>query len=65
MKKVVRKDAGAVLLPPAQKIGRDNVWCGKFGYFIDLDACQARSYQKSVCRRCYASLLQVPLPFDV
>lgn len=65
MKKVVRqKKPEVVRLPPVQKIGRDNVWCNKFGYFIDLDACQARSYQKSVCRRCYASLLQVPLPFD-
>jgi len=65
MKKVVRqKDKEAVRLPSTQKIGRDNVWCDKFGYFIDLDACQARSYQKSVCRRCYASLLQTSLPFD-
>ncbi|MEN6468428.1 MAG: hypothetical protein ABFD45_05700 [Smithella sp.] len=65
MKKVVhQKDTKAVRFPSAQKIGRNNVWCNKFGYFIDLDACQARSYQKSVCRRCYASLLQVPLPFD-
>jgi hypothetical protein len=65
MKKVVRQnDVNATRLLPAQKIGRDSVWCKKFGYFIDLDACAARSYQKSVCRRCYASLLQVPLPFD-
>lgn len=65
MKKVVhQKDTKAVRFPLAQKIGRNNVWCDKFGYFIDLDACRARSYQKSVCRRCYASLLQVPLPFD-
>lgn len=65
MKKAVRqKDAGAGKLLPAKKIGRDNVWCDKFGYYIDLDACQARSYQKSVCRRCYASLLQTSLPFE-
>ncbi|MDP2855233.1 MAG: hypothetical protein Q8O28_13415 [Smithellaceae bacterium] len=64
MKKVVRQsDVDAARLPPAQKNGRDNIWCDKFSYFIDLDACSARSYQKSVCRRCYASLLQVPLPF--
>jgi hypothetical protein len=65
MKKVVRlNDVDAARFPPAQKNGRDNIWCDKFGYFIDLDACSARSYQKRVCRRCYASLLQVPLPFD-
>jgi hypothetical protein len=65
MKKVVHQNhADAAQLPLAQKIGRDNVWCDKFGYFIDLEACQARSYQRKVCRRCYASLLQVPLPFD-
>jgi hypothetical protein len=65
MKKVVRQNVvNEVRLMPVKKIGRDNVWCDKFGYFIDLDACRARSYQKSVCRRCYSSLLQVPLPFD-
>jgi hypothetical protein len=65
MKKVVRHhNAHAEQCSPAQKHTRDNVWCDKFGYFIDLDACQARSYQKSVCRRCYASLLQTSLPFD-
>jgi len=64
MKKTVRQNhPDRTRLLPAQKIGKDHVWCKKFGYFIDLDACSARSYQKSVCRRCYASLLQVPLPF--
>jgi hypothetical protein len=42
---------------------RENVWCEKYGYFIDLDACRARSRQRKNCRRCFASLLQVPLPF--
>lgn len=65
MKKVARQNsADASRFTPAQKIGRNHVWCKKFGYFIDLDACSARSYQKSICRRCYASLLQVPLPFE-
>jgi hypothetical protein len=65
MKKIVHQNiADAARRPPVQKNGRENVWCDKFGYFIDLDACSARSYQKSVCRRCYASLLQIPLPFD-
>jgi hypothetical protein len=47
-----------------QKAARENVWCAKFGYFIDLEACRARSRQKRACRRCYQSLLQVPLPFE-
>jgi len=65
MKKIVRQNGeGANSHPVGQKIVRNSVWCKTFGYFIDLDACRARSYQKRVCRRCYASLLQVPLPFD-
>jgi len=42
---------------------RENVWCAKYGYFIDLDACRARSLQQKNCRRCFASLIQVPLLF--
>jgi len=64
MKKAVRQNDVDARRLPAQKTGRDSTWCVKFGYFIDLDACRARSYQKRVCRRCYASLLQVPLPFE-
>ena len=30
---------------------------------IDLDACRARSLQQKNCRRCFASLIQMPLPF--
>lgn len=64
MKKVVHQtDTNTNRFSQAHKRDRDNVWCVKFGYFIDLDACRARSYQKSTCRRCYPSLLQVPLPF--
>jgi hypothetical protein len=46
------------------KPGRKNSWCEKYGYFIDLDACQARSLNRPVCRRCYKSLLQLSLPFN-
>jgi hypothetical protein len=46
-----------------EKQCRENVWCAKYGYFIDLDACRARSLQQNNCRRCFASLIQVPLPF--
>ena len=44
--------------------GRESNWCKKYGYFIDLDACQARSLNRPVCRRCYKSLLQLLLPFE-
>jgi hypothetical protein len=50
-------------LSPKQKPYRENVWCAKYGYFIDLDACRARSLQQKNCRRCFASLIQLPLPF--
>jgi hypothetical protein len=46
-----------------EKPSRENVWCAKYGYFIDLDACRARSLQQKTCRHCFASLIQVPLPF--
>jgi hypothetical protein len=46
-----------------KKQSRESVWCSKYGYFIDLDACRARSLQQKTCRRCFASLVQVPLPF--
>jgi len=46
-----------------EKSHRENVWCKKYGYFIDLDACRARSLQNKICRRCFASLIQVSLPF--
>jgi hypothetical protein len=42
---------------------RENIWCEKYGYFIDLDACCARSINRPACRRCYKSLLQLSLPF--
>jgi hypothetical protein len=41
---------------------RESTWCAKYGYFIDLDACRARSLNRPVCRRCYKSLLQLELP---
>jgi hypothetical protein len=50
-------------LSSEEKQCRENVWCVKYGYFIDLDACRARSLQQKNCRRCFAYLIQVPLPF--
>jgi hypothetical protein len=43
---------------------RENVWCEKFAYFIDLEACKVRSLNRSACRRCYKSLIQLSLPFE-
>jgi len=65
MKKVLNKViAEGGILPAPQKPERENVWCEKFGYFIDLDACRARSMQRTVCRRCFSSLMQLSLPFE-
>jgi hypothetical protein len=64
MKKISHNhlDAGSDLRSHEKQL-RENVWCTKYGYFIDLDACRARSMQQKTCRRCFASLIQVPLPF--
>jgi hypothetical protein len=48
----------------AGELQRENVWCEKFAYFIDLDACKVRSLHRPVCRRCYKSLIQLSLPFE-
>ncbi|PKN67205.1 MAG: hypothetical protein CVU54_17060 [Deltaproteobacteria bacterium HGW-Deltaproteobacteria-12] len=50
-------------LNAAEQQSRESNWCAKFGYFIDLDACQARSFSRPACRRCYKSLLQLSFPF--
>jgi hypothetical protein len=64
MKKISHKhlDSGGDLSAKAKPY-RDNVWCSKYGYFIDLDACRARSLQQKHCRRCFANLIQMSLPF--
>jgi hypothetical protein len=65
MKKKTCQNGGMMDHPfPEQKNIRKHVWCEKFGYFIDLDACEERSYRKVPCRRCFAKLIQQPLPFD-
>jgi hypothetical protein len=50
-------------LSSEEKQCKKNVWCVKYSYFIDLDACRARSPQQKNCRRCFAFLIQVLLPF--
>ncbi|MEN6330460.1 MAG: hypothetical protein ABFD57_00575 [Smithella sp.] len=65
MKKILHPDQNRGHSPnTAAHPMRENNWCEKYGYFIDLDACQARSLTRPVCRRCYKSLLQLSLPFD-
>jgi hypothetical protein len=63
MKKISRNLKTRENLHTQDKQSRENVWCEKYGYFIDLDACRARSLQQKTCRRCFASLIQMPLPF--
>jgi hypothetical protein len=64
MKKISHNQVDTVGdLSDKEKPHRENVWCKKYSYYIDLDACRARSRQQKSCRRCYASLIQVPLPF--
>ncbi|MEQ8213511.1 MAG: hypothetical protein ABRQ35_06415 [Smithellaceae bacterium] len=65
MKKVLLPDQDGEKSPKTTAHpGRESNWCKKYGYFIDLDACQARSLTRPACRRCYQSLLQLSLPFD-
>jgi hypothetical protein len=64
MKKIPQTDMDTVGdLSAQEKQDRENVWCAKYGYFIDLDACRSRARQQKSCRRCYASLIQTSLPF--
>jgi len=64
MKKISLKPAKPERdLSAKHKQHRENIWCKQYGYFIDLDACHARSLQQKKCRRCYASLIQTHLPF--
>jgi hypothetical protein len=40
-----------------------NRWCENHGYFIAIEACQARAMKKPRCRRCLLLWRQMPLPF--
>jgi len=65
MKKILHPDQNKGHSPKtAAHPGRESNWCAKYAYFIDLDACQARSLTRPACRRCYQSLLQLSFPFD-
>jgi hypothetical protein len=64
MKKILLPDQEDLHSADASgRAGRENNWCEKYGYFIDLDACRARSLNRAVCRRCYKSLLQLSFSF--
>jgi hypothetical protein len=42
---------------------RENRWCERHGYFIDLNACEARAKTRRSCARCIARWLQLSFPF--
>ena len=42
---------------------RENRWCERYGYFIDLAACEARAGTRSSCGRCIARWRQLSFPF--
>jgi len=63
MKKAARLLNTRESAPLAEKQHREHVWCARYGYFIDLDACRARALQQKHCRRCLVSLIQTSLPF--
>jgi len=64
MKKMVLPDHNGEYVADVNALQtRKSNWCAKYGYFIDLEACEARSLVRPACRRCYKSLLQLSLPF--
>ncbi len=42
---------------------RENRWCEKYGYFIDIDACKARAAEKTYCGICLCRWRQLRFPF--
>jgi hypothetical protein len=42
---------------------RENRWCARHGYFIDLTACEARAKTRTSCGRCIARWQQLSFPF--
>jgi len=41
----------------------ENRWCDRWGYFIDLAACEARADRRASCRRCLFRWRQCCFPF--
>ena len=48
---------------PGVRRTTENRWCERHGYFIDVDACQARALERVYCGRCLVRWRQLPLPF--
>lgn len=46
-----------------QTPSRQSRWCERHGYFIDLDACEARAKTRLSCGRCIARWRQLSFPF--
>jgi hypothetical protein len=60
---IIDEQNNRIPIDAAEEHQRENVWCKKFAYFIDLEACKVRSLNRPVCRRCYKSLIQLSFPF--
>ncbi|MDQ5986704.1 MAG: hypothetical protein CSYNP_02435 [Syntrophus sp. SKADARSKE-3] len=41
----------------------ENRWCDRWGYFIDLAACEARADRRKSCGRCLSRWRQCCFPF--
>jgi hypothetical protein len=46
-----------------RRVSENGRWCESHGYFIALEACQARAAKRPRCRRCLLMWRQMPLPF--
>ena len=59
------KMRGKKKILPEMAEGEKIRWCESHQYFIDLDACQARSRRHPSCRRCLhkSHTQQLSLPF--
>ncbi|MBA4397227.1 MAG: hypothetical protein C0394_07585 [Syntrophus sp. (in: bacteria)] len=42
---------------------RENRWCERHSYFIDLTACESRAKTRPSCARCIARWRQLCFPF--
>jgi hypothetical protein len=42
---------------------KENRWCARHGYFIDLPACEARAKTRRSCGRCIARWQQLSFSF--
>jgi len=56
-----KKKAKAEILP--EDPSRENRWCEKYGYFIDIEACRSRALSKPHCGRCLCRWRQASFPF--